>query len=46
MTPVLRVSGLEVAYGAVRAVKGVDLELHEGEIRVILGANGAERRQF
>jgi branched-chain amino acid transport system ATP-binding protein len=37
----LKVSGLEVAYGPVRAVKGVDLEVHEGEIRSILGANGA-----
>jgi len=37
----LNVSGLEVAYGPVRAVKGVDLEVHEGEIRSILGANGA-----
>jgi branched-chain amino acid transport system ATP-binding protein len=32
---------LEVTYGPVRAVKGVDLELPRGEIRAILGANGA-----
>ena len=37
----LRVTGLEVAYGPVPAVKGVDLEIPEGEIRTILGANGA-----
>jgi branched-chain amino acid transport system ATP-binding protein len=37
----LQVSGLEVAYGPVRAVRGVDLEVHQGEIRAILGANGA-----
>ena len=37
----LKVSGLEVAYGPVRAVKGVDLEVQNGEIRAILGANGA-----
>jgi branched-chain amino acid transport system ATP-binding protein len=37
----LKVSGLEVAYGPVRAVKGVDLEVQAGEIRAILGANGA-----
>jgi branched-chain amino acid transport system ATP-binding protein len=41
MSVLLKVSGLEVAYGPVRAVKGVDLEVHEGEIRSILGANGA-----
>jgi branched-chain amino acid transport system ATP-binding protein len=37
----LKVTGLEVAYGPVPAVKGVDLEIPEGEIRTILGANGA-----
>jgi len=41
MTLLLQVSGLEVAYGPVRAVRGVDLEVHQGEIRAILGANGA-----
>jgi branched-chain amino acid transport system ATP-binding protein len=35
------VTGLEVAYGPVPAVKGIDLEVPEGEIRAILGANGA-----
>jgi branched-chain amino acid transport system ATP-binding protein len=37
----LHVSDLEVAYGPVRAVKGVGLELREGQITTILGANGA-----
>ncbi len=37
----LQVSGLEVTYGPVRAVQRVDLEVHTGEIRAILGANGA-----
>ena len=41
MSVLLQVSGLEVAYGPVRAVRGVDLEVHQGEIRAILGANGA-----
>ena len=41
MTVLLRVRGLEVAYGAVPAVAGVRLEVPEGEIRAILGANGA-----
>jgi branched-chain amino acid transport system ATP-binding protein len=30
-----------VSYGAVPAVNGVSLEIHPGELRVILGANGA-----
>jgi branched-chain amino acid transport system ATP-binding protein len=41
VSAVLQVSGLEVAYGPVRAVRGVDLEVRQGDIRVILGANGA-----
>ena len=35
------VTGLEVTYGPVPAVAGVALEVPEGEIRAILGANGA-----
>jgi len=37
----LKVAGLEVAYGPVPAVAGVGLEVPEGDIRAILGANGA-----
>lgn len=37
----LSVSGLEVRYGAVEAVRGVDFEINEGEIVTLLGANGA-----
>src|SRR6056297_1936327 len=39
--PLLRVSGLQVRYGAVEAVRGVDFEINEGEIVTLLGANGA-----
>src|SRR2546422_699185 len=38
---ILRVSDLEVLYGSVRALKGVDLALGRAQICVILGANGA-----
>ena len=41
MTAVLNIRGLDVSYGVVPAVRGVDLELYTGELRVILGANGA-----
>ena len=37
----LRVEGLSVAYGHINALKGVDLEVHRGEIVVLIGANGA-----
>ncbi len=37
----IRVSGLEKSYGAVRAVRGLDLEVSRGEIFAILGPNGA-----
>jgi branched-chain amino acid transport system ATP-binding protein len=38
---VLRVDGLEVAYGKIRALKGVALEVGRGEIVAVLGNNGA-----
>ncbi len=37
----LKVSGLKVAYGGIQAVKGVDLEVHEGELVTLIGSNGA-----
>lgn len=39
--PLLKVSGLKVAYGAVEAVKGIDLSVVKGQIVTLLGANGA-----
>lgn len=41
MAPLLQATGLEVHYGPVEAVRGVDFEIEEGEIVVFLGANGA-----
>ena len=32
---------LEVHYGGIRAVKGIDLEVAEGELVTLIGANGA-----
>ncbi len=37
----LEVRALEVRYGGIRAVKGVDLEVQEGELVCLIGANGA-----
>ena len=39
--PMLRIEDLEVAYGGVRAVGGVSLEVGRGEVVALLGANGA-----
>ena len=42
MKPVmLKIDGLRVAYGGMQAVKGVDLEIREGELVTLIGANGA-----
>ena len=38
---VLKVSGLKVAYGGIKAVKGIDLEVNQGELIALIGANGA-----
>jgi branched-chain amino acid transport system ATP-binding protein len=38
---VLKVSGLKVAYGGIKAVKGIDLEVNRGELVALIGANGA-----
>jgi branched-chain amino acid transport system ATP-binding protein len=37
----LELSGLEVAYGGIRAVKGIDLSVALGELVCLIGANGA-----
>jgi branched-chain amino acid transport system ATP-binding protein len=40
-TTFLKVSGLNVAYGGIQAVKGVSFEVNEGELVSLIGANGA-----
>ncbi len=37
----LRLENLTVAYGAIRALHGISLEVEEGEIVALIGANGA-----
>lgn len=39
--PLLQIAGLKVAYGGIQAVKGIDLDVHEGELIALIGANGA-----
>ncbi|MGM9973193.1 MAG: ABC transporter ATP-binding protein [Clostridiaceae bacterium] len=40
-TIALRIKGLEVRYGAIEALKGIDIEVKEGQVVALLGANGA-----
>jgi len=40
-TAMLQIKGLKVSYGGIQAVKGVDLEVREGELVTLIGANGA-----
>ncbi|MBL0917632.1 MAG: ABC transporter ATP-binding protein [Hydrogenophaga sp.] len=37
----LKVKGLKVSYGGIKAVKGIDLEVNEGELITLIGSNGA-----
>ena len=37
----LKISNLEVKYGVIKAVKGVDLTIQEGQIVALIGSNGA-----
>ena len=39
--PLLKLSGVTAFYGAIQALKGVDLQVASGEIVTLIGANGA-----
>ena len=41
MSAILSVRSLEVSYGTIPALKGIDLEVQKGEIVTLIGANGA-----
>jgi branched-chain amino acid transport system ATP-binding protein len=41
MTILLKVENLHIFYGSIEALKGISLEVSEGEIVAVLGANGA-----
>jgi len=40
-TPMLKISNLNIHYGAIHALKGVDIEIARGEIVTLIGSNGA-----
>ena len=41
MTAMLRLTGVDAAYGPVQVLRGLELHVDEGEVVVLLGANGA-----
>lgn len=41
MTSLLSIQGVEVGYGTIPALHGIDLEVQKGEIVTLIGANGA-----
>jgi branched-chain amino acid transport system ATP-binding protein len=39
--PLLRVEDISTYYGSIEALKGISIEVHQGEIVTLIGANGA-----
>ena len=42
----LKIEGLESCYGRIKALKGIDLEVRQGELVALVGANGAGKTTF
>ena len=43
MSALLQIQGVETFYGAIQALHGVDVEVNQGEIVTLIGANGADK---
>ncbi|MCW2927176.1 MAG: transporter ATP-binding protein, partial [Thermoleophilia bacterium] len=39
--PMLRLDGIEAWYGSIQALKGISIQVYEGEIVSLIGSNGA-----
>ena len=46
MSNILEIRDLQVHYGGIEAVKGISLDVPEGEIVTLIGANGAGKSTF
>ena len=46
MSALLTATGVHTKYGQIEALKGVDIEINQGEIVTIIGANGAGKTTF
>ena len=42
----IRVDGLEKEFGGVKALAGVDIEIHRGEVAVVIGPSGSGKSTF
>ncbi len=40
-TPILQINDIHTYYGSIHALKGISLEVHDGEVVTLLGSNGA-----
>ena len=41
----LKIENLQVAYGGIQALRGIDMEVPDGKIVTLIGANGAAWRR-
>ena len=42
----LKIQNLQVAYGGIQALRGIDMEVPDGKIVTLIGANGAGKSTF
>src|ERR1700753_2746974 len=43
LTPLLQLRGIETFYGKIQALRGIDIDVNEGEIVTLIGVNGASK---
>ena len=43
---VLKVRGLKKSFGSLEVLKGVDVDIHQGEVVVVIGPSGSGKSTF